>query len=314
MSVTIRAPRRDDTQAVYQLLVACDLAEWGAPDVELAELSEAWDAMDLARDAWLAEEPDGRIVAYAEVHPRRADRLDTEVYVHPDRRRLGIGSRLLPLAEARGAELAAAVPAGPEVAQVGYVNAANPGHAAFATTHGYAPVRRFWRMQIDQVEAPPAPGWPAGIELRTFRLAEDERATYATVTEAFEDHWGSAPMPFEQWLENTRGPNFDPQLWFLALEGDEVAGVALCFPFLEMGWIGQLAVRRPWRRRGLGRALLLHAFGAFWQRGRRRVALGVDSENLTGATRLYESVGMRVERAHDRYQRIVRAGTPLGRR
>jgi ribosomal protein S18 acetylase RimI-like enzyme len=65
-------------------------------------------------------------------------------------------------------------------------------------------------------------------------------------------------------------------------------------------------VRRPWRQRGLGLALLLHSFNNFYQRGDRAVGLGVDAQSLTGATRLYEKAGMRVTRQHDLYEKIIR--------
>ena len=62
-------------------------------------------------------------------------------------------------------------------------------------------------------------------------------------------------------------------------------------------------MRRPWRRRGLGLALLLRSFGQFYERGQRRVALSVDSDNPSGATRLYERAGMRVEREEVLYEK-----------
>ena len=70
-----------------------------------------------------------------------------------------------------------------------------------------------------------------------------------------------------------------------------------------MGWVDTLAVRRPWRRRGLGLALLLHSFRELRARGRERVGLGVDGENTTGAVRLYERAGMHVARRSDTYER-----------
>jgi ribosomal protein S18 acetylase RimI-like enzyme len=92
------------------------------------------------------------------------------------------------------------------------------------------------------------------------------------------------------------GNRFDPSLWFLALDGDEIAGVAICTPEAraapELGYVSALGVRRPWRRRGLARALLLQTFATFRERGRPGVALHVDAANPTGALALYEGVGM----------------------
>ena len=109
---------------------------------------------------------------------------------------------------------------------------------------------------------------------------------------------------------------FDPTVWFLAMEGDEIAAVCLCAPRMgdnpEMGVVDELAVRRPWRRRGLGTALLHHAFGEFYHRGHKQVGLGVDAESLTGATRLYEKAGMRVAQQFARYEKELRPGKELG--
>lgn len=101
---------------------------------------------------------------------------------------------------------------------------------------------------------------------------------------------------------------FVPDLWFLAHENGEPAGIAICHPHrtrAELGWIRILGVRRPWRRRGLGRALLLHAFAEFRSRGLATAGLGVDAESLTGANRLYEDVGMRVASRFDIYEKAL---------
>jgi ribosomal protein S18 acetylase RimI-like enzyme len=99
------------------------------------------------------------------------------------------------------------------------------------------------------------------------------------------------------------------------MDGDEVAGISLCPPHSiddsEVGWVGTLGVRRPWRKRGLGLALLRHSFNEFYRRGKRKVGLGVDAENLTGALRLYENAGMHVEQAFDQYEKELRPGREI---
>jgi ribosomal protein S18 acetylase RimI-like enzyme len=103
---------------------------------------------------------------------------------------------------------------------------------------------------------------------------------------------------------------------FLAMDGDEIAGVNLCRPHAfddsEIGWVGSLGVRRAWRKRGIGLALLRHSFNEFYRRGKRKVGLGVDAQNLTGALRLYENAGMHVHRAFDHYEKEMRAGIEIG--
>ena len=105
---------------------------------------------------------------------------------------------------------------------------------------------------------------------------------------------------FEDWSHwLTRAETFEPSLWFLALDGDELAGFSVCRKDSNdpaAGHVGLLGVRRPWRKQGLGQALLLHSFQAFRQRGWTRGTLGVDASSPTGATRLYERAGMSVYR------------------
>lgn len=174
---------------------------------------------------------------------------------------------------------------------------------------GYAPVRHSSRMEIELADATEQPALPAGIEVRTFRPG-DERTFYEVNEEAFRDMWEPVEESYEEWAHwHLQPPRFEPDLWFLAHEGSEACGVALCHPhptLPDLGWIDILAVRRPWRRRGIGRSLLLHAFEAFRQRGLARVGLGVDAESITGAHTLYESVGMRETRRFEFYERAIK--------
>jgi ribosomal protein S18 acetylase RimI-like enzyme len=96
------------------------------------------------------------------------------------------------------------------------------------------------------------------------------------------------------------------------MDGNEVAGISLCLPSSaedpELGWVDSLAVRKPWRKRGIGLALLQHSFAEYYRRGKRKVGLGVDAENLTGALRLYERAGMHVQRIFDQFEKELRGG------
>ena len=130
--------------------------------------------------------------------------------------------------------------------------------------------------------------------------------------EAFRDHWGHVPASFEEWERRKKHLGSDPGLWFLAESAGEAAGAAVCEDRPEMGWVTELAVRRAWRRRGLGLALLRHALREFYRRGKRKVALGVDAESLTGATCLYERAGMRVDRLYTVYRKELRPAGQAG--
>jgi len=177
------------------------------------------------------------------------------------------------------------------------------------TGRGYRPIRTSWTMEIEfGVEAPAESPVPDGVDIRPYRHLEDEHALYEAHVEAFADHWEYHREPFEQWREFTvRSRNFDPALWLVAWAGDDVAGYALNFPERAgdpgYGWVGTLGVRRPWRRQGVGEALLRRSFAALHARGIRKVRLSVDAESPTGATRLYERAGMTVLRRSNTWER-----------
>jgi mycothiol synthase len=156
-------------------------------------------------------------------------------------------------------------------------------------------------------DPPPSPVFPAGITVRPYRV-DDEEMLRDALNDAFAHDpffHEVSPSAFREFYLRARG--FDPALWLLAWDGDELAGFVLAYSERVgepgLGWIGSLGVREPWRRRGLGEALLRSAFAALHERGFRRVGLGVDTENETGALRLYERVGMRAARRGDNWVR-----------
>lgn len=161
---------------------------------------------------------------------------------------------------------------------------------------GYRLIRHFYRMRLELDDVLEEPEWPDGVSVRTMEPGEAE-AVYEVHQETFEDHWEHTRESPEEWKHAFMTEGFDPGLWFLA-EGDgEIAGISLCRQHeAEPDWgvVRVLGVRKDWRRKRLGRALLLHSFHEFRRRGLEAAVLGVDAASLTGANRLYESVGMRV--------------------
>jgi mycothiol synthase len=176
---------------------------------------------------------------------------------------------------------------------------------------GYEPLRYHWRMEIILDAPPPEPTFPAGIELRPFIKGEHDVAVWHAQNEAFRDHWGSHEVTLEEWKQSRfDDPEFDSALWPIAWDksSGEVAGFSLNRYRMGIGWIRTLGVRRPWRKRGLGEALLLHSFGEFYRRGMKTIGLGVDAQNPTGATRLYQKVGMVAVSEFLTYEKELRPG------
>jgi ribosomal protein S18 acetylase RimI-like enzyme len=135
---------------------------------------------------------------------------------------------------------------------------------------------------------------------------------FAAITEAFRDHWNHIPKQFESWVQRKKRHGFQPGLWLLVFDGEEVAAALVGSVFPEMGgWVNNVAVRRPWRRRGIAEAMLREAFRRFAARGITPVNLGVDATNPTGATRLYEKAGMRAVREFVFFEKELRPGEEL---
>jgi mycothiol synthase len=186
----------------------------------------------------------------------------------------------------------------------------------FATLH-HSHARTFLELRRELDRPTAAAQAPEGIEIRAFDVATDARRTHAALAEAFGDHWGRPLAPYARWMhDHVEGPNAasDLGLWFVAVDGDDIVGAICTRP--EMGsaadtaYVAELAVRRPWRGRGIARALLLTTFDAARDRGISAIELSVDASNPMGATRLYEGAGMRVVRSFEIWEkRLMTAAT-----
>lgn len=295
---TTRPATTGDAQLVTDLLIAVDVQELGEPDWTYDDTEEKWRSplVDLGRDTRLVLDGD-RALAYAYVTPRvPGEDYDADTFV------LGgdpaVEDELIAFVETRARETAL-----PGATIHVAVHAPNTGRAERFRRAGYEYVRTFWRMRIELDAPVPEPAVPAGLELRTFRDG-DARALFETGEEAFATHFRHAPQTYEQWRERLLArADFDPGLVFVVTDGEQMAAALTGVAFgEETGWIRMLGVRPAWRGRGLGKALLYAAFGEFRRRGFRDAALGVDAENETGATRLYEGAGMSVQRRFDFYR------------
>jgi mycothiol synthase len=241
---------------------------------------------DLANDSILVED-DGAVAAVAWVDvPDGHDVAIVIGVVHPNYKGRGLGTQLVAWNESRAAGRA------PRIHAITFGSDA-AGQALLAQ-HGYDEIRRFYEMAIEQTEPPPR---VEHVVVETVREA-DLRDFYEALEEAFQDHWEHHARPFEEWWQrHAENPNLDLSVWFLIRgEDGEVAAVTRNEGNRNGGgYIGALGVRRAYRGKGYAKALLQHSFREFYERGMPRVTLGVDAENPTGATHLYERVGMHVE-------------------
>ncbi|MGC9349036.1 MAG: GNAT family N-acetyltransferase [Anaerolineae bacterium] len=313
----------DDADAVVELINACSIADRGHPTTDLSEIRNDWispycDPQTNARLVYDGKELVGCASLWTEPP---CVTIYASVRVHPDDKGRGVGTYLARWAAARAWK--AAVSVAPENARIAihqFRPATDADSRGLLLSEGYQDVRHGYRMLIELENPPPSPRFPDGIVMRTFDRERHMRALVRAEQEIFRDHWGYVELPFEQdlaaweqWIDNDE--HHDPSIWFLAMRGEDIAGVCLCRSFMvedpEMGYVSSLGVARRWRRRGIGLAMLHHAFGEFHRRGKKRVSLDVDADSLTGATRLYEKAGMHVQRESVTYELVLREGEDL---
>jgi mycothiol synthase len=219
--------------------------------------------------------------------------------IHPEHRGRGLGEFVLSWMEARGGQRLHEMPDGlPHLLRTNCQDNVHDSIALFER-HGFRPVRYHNRMRRDLSQPIPDVSVPDGLTLRPYSR-EFDRSAWEALNESFRDHWSFEPVTDEEWQMFFIGRStFRPDMTFLAVEGNRVVG--LCFTNvnpeanerqgIKEGWIDDVAVRRPWRKRGVAYALLCQSMRAMKADGLDYATLGVDTENPTGALGLYERLG-----------------------
>ena len=302
-----------DFPAMAQLLNACAQADQVdyAPTVEGIQHDYSHLVNCDPQHDMIMVDADGELIGYGRVSWQRED-AGNWLYehmgrVHPAWRRRGLGRAMLHHNQRRLLEIAAHHEAdGPRYFATHLSNdAAEHGAAALLNGDGYQPARYFFAMTRPNLDNIPDLPLPSGLEIRPA-LPEHYEAIVAASIEAFRDHWGSSDAENFTVEQLTTSPVFDPNIWQVAWDGDEVAGMILNFIDRDenekhgrlWGYTEEICVRRPWRRRGLASSLIAHSLRVIKDRGMEAAALFVDAENLSGALGLYERMG---------YQTIRRA-------
>lgn len=322
---TVRGAMLDDVEPALELF-----NRWAQAVIHEDEITDAtairteWvsPGFDPAEDIRLIFDPDGEMVGYVEVWTTQKPPVHPWIWSRVDPRceGLGLDEYLLAWAEGHALKALDELPADLRFApRVGTFRQADRVKDIYLAL-GYQHIRSFYTMRIN-MDAPPAePQWADGITVRACDHATDLEAIYRAVDESFSDHYGHVDAPFEEGFKRfkhfmTGYEGYDPSLWILAMDGDQIAGISLCRERAsdnpDVGWVSTLGVRRPWRKRGIGKALLLHSFGELYRRGKRMAGLGVDAESLTGALRLYENAGMHVHSAFDQFEKELRPGREI---
>jgi mycothiol synthase len=291
-SVRPATPR--DIDAVYALIAAQNKNDFGDTLLTIDDLQKRWQNIHFETDTCMAYE-DGELAGYAELR----DGTAPFIYLNAPHN-VDLGFQLLTILEdiamdRKTVELST------------QISAKNQTLLELFLLNGYHSNLTFLIMELVMSEAPPAPQWADGVTVRSFVLGQDEEGTFRADEEASEDKGYHQPLDFQGWLRRMgmQLERFDPNLWFLACNGTEVVGVALNVYDRQSntGWVDHLGVMRLWRKKGIGKALLLHSFGEFYRRGVHRIKLSVDAKSLTKAPHLYESVGMKTIQQYHIYKK-----------
>ena len=296
----LRVPSRGEAAAIAAVLNDRSRALTGRRDVTEEDLAHWFDepGLEPERDMRVVVGPDGVLVGYADLGGDDAGPAWIDVRLRPGWEPAGpdLLVEMERCASLRGA---------PPRALRAVIHAEDSGARELFEKAGYRFLRSGYRMELDLAEVPPAPTWPDGLAPRRLGPGEGRRA-YGAYIEAFDDSPDFHALPYEQWAFWLFDNPDDLAFAFLVEDGNDVAGLSISRERrggdVDLGWIHVIGVRPPWRRRGLGRALLLHALGELRARGKPRAGLGVDGANGI-AVRLYETEGMRIVRRNDVYEK-----------
>jgi len=295
----------------------------GYKDVTLDEMLNDWTSpgIDLKTTTRVLLNETGRIIGYCDTWDPQAPHVIKHCWVSilPELWDDDIALEMLACVETIAWERIRLAPEGSRVIiAYGVTHEDEPIHRLVESS-GFDLVRNFNRMVINMDTQPTRP-YLMGITIRPMDYPQEFEKAVKVNNEGFQDHWGFVEHPEEEelvlWKHMiTNDPDFDPSLWFVAIKDNEIIGICFCWPRRvdepDLGWVGKLAVLRPWRGCGVGMALLQHAFFTLYQRGLRKVGLVVDSSSLTNASHLYEKAGMKAVRQYDTYHKEIRPGKDL---
>ena len=295
---SVRPARSSDIEAVHEIITRQNVADYGEALPTLNDLQKTWQTIDLENDTCTAF-ADGKLAGYAVL----LDNDSPFIYL-AERNNVDLAYQLLTILEDKAISRKKDA-----VILFTRVSEKNTALLQLFAANGYSSKLSFLIMEIVLHETPAVAQWSSGITVRPFVKDQDEQVTYQTDEEASKDKGYHEPLTYEDWVKRMGmdGESFDPGLWFLACEGNEVIGVALNMFAKESntGWVDHLSVRPAWRKRGIGKALLLHSFAEFYRRGINHIKLSVDSKSLTNAPHLYASVGMKTVQQYYIYRKII---------
>jgi mycothiol synthase len=291
----IRSAEMSDSKELTRLFEVYDLHISGEIETTEEDTQDILKAVpNLASYTWVSE-TDGKVTGFAVMTNSGGDTYPSLVIAHPEFHHQGIESSLID--RMNGAIITGTIT----------VSSNNEYEHALFGESGFKPVRHWFNMKIDLREGSQVdPEIPSGFTIEPFTLNKDEEETHRAFEESFQTHFDYTPSSLEEFLKRTERQGFDPGLWLLLKKEEQIAGFVFCKRSTERhAEITHLGVRPQWRKKGLGEILLNNAFHTLVNDGRPVIDLNVDSENGTGAVKLYQRVGMEINRHFIRYDKRI---------
>lgn len=310
-----RRPTMGDIKAIYALCRASDEAVLGIADISLVDVEADVTRPDADPTTNQLVVVDGsRALAWVWLEDHSPGDVRVDVYVDrtiPAEAADDLAGWAWRFLLARAAE----VTAGHDRTEAQLTAGANDGDTIverWLREQDFGWQRTFWRMRHDLTDDETPPARPTGLAIRpvsdtAIGPGSDLRVIHRLHEEAFADHWNFHPRDFDTWwgqMQSSAG--FDLSLWWIAEVDGQPAGLLIATTqMVEEGglYVDTLGTVRAARRRGVAVTMLAESFAEAARRGLGQVCLNVDSESPTGATRLYESAGMRVEFAVHQWHR-----------
>lgn len=299
----MRPAVRGDAEAITRMMMDQEIRLNGEPESTVEDLYDDWShsEFDMERDTWLVVAGDD-VVGYASI----VKRMPPDVYaaygaVHPSHWRRGVGAFLFGSVERRVIEKHG----GPASVRQ-WIDAKDEAAIAFLGARGYSFVRRFHRMDTSLEDAVTSPKDIDGVVIRAFEKGRDERAAHEVDQAAFAQHWGFTPRSYEEAAKGRWEADwFDPGMSLVAEADGEMVAICINSPRNGVGYVEDIGVVPGWRGRGIAEALLRTSFVIFKKRGLTTASLNVDTDNSSGAVRLYERVGMHPGSGYDIFEARV---------
>ncbi|MBA4383824.1 MAG: hypothetical protein C0410_03745 [Anaerolinea sp.] len=297
----LQHPTPEDLDRVFEFLIAFDIAEYGEEDSDKDDLTDQWSEADLANDAWISQDDEGRLTGYAILSEEYDHKRFLDVYALPLITPKALTETLYELGVERFQTLIKEGKSAANCTLTTFANGYNEAMCAVIQAHGFAVEKYHYRMQINFTEPFASPAFPSEYTLSKFTQG-DEKELYELIISTF-DWQGAHILPFEDWSKDIfRNGRFDPELFIMLRRDQKLVGAAICYDEESRIWLKELAVSKDLQGKGIGSLLLKQVFALAGQKSIPTVSLGVAAANEKAGA-FYQRNGMSCTRKFVQFQR-----------